>query len=118
MKCKSAQFFLNGYVRGELTQARQRRTEDHLRQCAACRASLEFHQRLDETLSIPATAPQATLERALDMYHKRSLPTRPWLAAKLGDITLRKTFLSTACALGALVGVMVLSPAFATADGA
>ncbi|MDR3688338.1 MAG: zf-HC2 domain-containing protein [Fimbriimonas sp.] len=118
MECKKAQFYLSGYMKGELGVRLTRRIDSHLRECPACQASLEFHSRLDHELAQSVETPKEPLERAIAMYMNDSLPPRPWLAEKLGDAKLRRTFLSTSGAIAIVVAAFAMAPVFATADSA
>src|SRR6266853_2032887 len=105
MDCAQALALLMAHIDRELEPGDRPRLEEHLRQCAGCRASAEAHRLQDANLRrIFATRRQASTtvaERAI--AHLRARPARlrrhlPWLTVVLS------------AAAGFLIAVLLFRP--------
>ncbi len=77
--------WLEAYVDGELSDARRRQVETHLRQCARCRARLDELRSLSAWLRrVPAPRPTLSAEQFAAAVVAR-LPKRPPLLGRAAD---------------------------------
>lgn len=109
----AVQALLPWYARGQLDDAEMNQVQQHLLQCAACRAELAAEQPMQTLLSVAAhPVPAGDVEAGLARMHARMSPVPPKPASRWMPWALGLQGAAVAVLLGVLLMTRPFEPAY------